>query len=289
MNEKVLILSDLKAGHLNQSLAFCELKNLKYDIIELENISRFKKTLSYILDFFSIYINLFNLDTKLTNKYKAVISTGSLTYYANKYISKKYKIKSLAIMLPKGFRYSDFDYILASTHDIKESSNNIISMPLNLSINKPKNLLQRKEEKSLAIILGGDNSVFKMSKETIKELLDDVFTKFPKHLKYITTSRRTSKEIDDLLLDYKFDYEVIFSKNSKINPIPDFIEVCDELFISIDSTSMLSEARANSNANLHIIKLDSLKENTKFHVLAKNIEDMKERFDYMPYLEKVKI
>lgn len=287
MNEKVLILSDGKPGHLNQSIAFCKLKNLDFDIVEIKQ-NKVKKTLSYLLDFFSIFINIFNL--KVENKnYKAVVSTGSLTYYTNKYFAKKFKIKSIAIMLPKGFRYSDFDYILALTHDNAPELKNIISMPLNLSVNNPKGFIKKTEQKSVGIILGGNNAIFKMSVDDIKNAMDDIFEKFPNHLKYITTSRRTPKEVDELLENYKFDYEVIFSKNSNINPIPDFIEVCDELYISVDSTSMLSEAKANSNANLHIIYLNSKKKNTKYHRLAKNIESIKGKFDYMKYLDKVVI
>lgn len=288
MNEKVLIISDGKAGHLNQSIAFCELKDIDFDIIEIKSFHKFKKILSYILDFFFIYLNLFNL--KVENKnYKAVISTGSWTYYTNKYFSKKFHIKSVAILLPKGFRYSDFDYILALEHDDAPKNKNIISMPLNLSINKPKGFLKKSDKKSLGLILGGDNSIFKMESSSIKKVLDDIYKNYPNHLKYITTSRRTPKEIEKLIEDYSFDYEVIFSKNSKINPIPDFIEICDELFITIDSTSMLSEAKANSNANINIIYLQSEKKNTKFHKLAQNIEDLEGQFDYFEYLNRVKI
>jgi len=44
------------------------------------------------------------------------------------------------------------------------------------------------------------------------------------------------------LKEYGFDYKIIYSKNPDINPIPDFIEVCDIIFITIDSNSMLSES-----------------------------------------------
>lgn len=288
MNEKVLIISDGKPGHLNQSIAFCKLKSLTYDILTLKTTKKYKKTLSYILDFFSIYLNIFSVNIK-NSSYKAVISTGSFTYYANKYVSKKLNTKSIAIMLPKGFRYSDFNYILAQSHDNPPLLKNIISMPLNLAINYPKGFVKKTDKKSVGIILGGDNSIFKMSVEEIKNCLDKIYKNYPEHLKYVTTSRRTPKIIDKLLENYEFDYEIIFSKNPNTNPIPDFIEVCDELFISIDSTSMLSEAKANSNGNINIIYLQCEKKNTKFHKLAKNIENIKGRFDYMNYLNKVVI
>lgn len=288
MNNKILIVSDKKPGHLNQSIAFCKLKGLSFDIVEISNSNRFQKILTYILDFFNIYVNIFNVDFTY-KKYRAVVSTGSLTYYTNKYISKKLLSKSIAIMLPKGFRYEDFDYIIASSHDNAPKSENIISIPLNLSINNPNGLLLKSQEKSVGIIIGGNNSIFTMTTENIKNILDDIFKSHPNHLKYVTTSRRTPEEVDKLLEDYNFDYEIIYSKIPTINPIPDFIEVCDELYITIDSTSMLSESRANSDANIHIINLESKKNNTKFHKLANNIKNMKEKFDYMPYLEKIKI
>ena len=282
---KILILSDGKAGHLNQSIAFAKLKNLQFDILELKNNI---KPFTYLLDFFNIYINLFSLHVEPKN-YKAVVSTGSSTYYANKYLAKKLGIKSIAIMLPKGFRYSDFDYIIASNHDNPPKLKNIISLSLNLSVSEPKGYIKKDTKNAVGIIIGGDNSIFKIDRDIIRRYLDEAFEKFPNHLKYITTSRRTPKEIDELLENYKFDYAVIYSKNPNINPIPDFLEVCSNLFITIDSTSMLSEARANSDASIEIIELKSKRKDTKFHTLAKTIQSIKGRFDFSPYLEKIEI
>jgi len=286
--KKVLIISDGKAGHLNQSIAFSRLKNIDYDIFEITSQSKIKKLFSYLLDYFHIYINLYDFKTENKN-YDAIISTGSSTYYLNKYLAKKLHTKAIAIMLPRGFRYIDFDYILAQEHDNPPKLSNIISMPLNLSVNTPKVYITKNSKKAVGIILGGENTTFTMNEENIKTVLDEIYQNYPNHLKYITTSRRTPKNIDKLLENYQFDYEVIYSKESTINPIPDFIEVCDELFISIDSTSMLSEAKANSDANIHIIPLESKQQNTKYHRLADVVESLHGRFDYMQYLDKVVI
>ncbi len=284
----ILILSDGKSGHLNQSLAFAKLKNIKYEIVEIYT-NPFSKILSYILDFFRIYINLFGIEKRDYKKYKAVVSAGSGTYYANKYLAKKYNLKSVAIMLPKGFRYDDFNYIIAQNHDNPPSKKNIISIPVNLSTNQPKGLVKKEDKKALAIIIGGNNSTFSIKRELIKKELDNIFKNYPDYLKYVTTSRRTPKEIEELLKEYAFDYKIIYSKDPNINPIPDFLEVCDILFITVDSTSMLSEARANSKAEIKIIKLDSKKYDTKFHRLAEEIEKIDEKFDYADYLKKVEI
>ncbi len=283
----ILIISDKKPGHFNQSIAFAKLKGLDYDILEI-SLTPFQKLLSYVLDNLNIYINLPNIKISNTN-YQAIVSTGSLTYYANKYLSKKLGIPSVAIMLPKGFRFTNFDYILSSEHDNPPKLNNIISLPISLSFSEPKGYIKKSDQNSVGIIIGGNNSIFTMDRKSIKKELDNIFKSYPKHLKYITTSRRTPKEIEKLIEKYNFDYKLIYSKKPNINPIPDFLTICDELFVTIDSTSMLSEAKANSNAKLHIIKLPSQKKGTKFHKLVKNIEILNGKFDFTSYLERVKI
>jgi len=281
--KRILIISDGKPGHLNQSIAFCKIKNISYDILEVKFCSKIAKFFSYIFDKVSFYTDSLFLNHKKFNYefYDAVISTGSGTYYFNKYISKKYDIKSIALMLPKSYRYTDFDYIIAQSHDNPPKVENIIEVPLNLSYSIPKDILKKEnDKKAVGIIIGGDNDIFKMEFKKIKSVLDEVFAKYPKHLKYITTSRRTPKQIDDLIESYNFDYKLIFSKEPNINPIPDFLVLCEELYITIDSTSMLSEAKANSEANINIIDLDSKKENTKFHKLAKIVEETNEKIDF---------
>ncbi len=281
--KRILIISDGKPGHLNQSIAFCKIKNISYDILEVKFCSKIAKFFSYVFDKVSFYTdNLFLSHKKFNYEfYDAVISTGSGTYYFNKYISKKYDIKSIALMLPKSYRYTDFDYIIAQSHDNPPKLENIIEVPLNLSYSIPKNILKKEsDKKAIGIIIGGDNDIFKMKIEKIKSALDEVFARYPNDLKYITTSRRTPKQIDDLIENYNFDYKLIFSKEPNINPIPDFLVLCEELYITIDSTSMLSEAKANSKANINIIDLDSKKENTKFHKLAKIVEETNEKIDF---------
>lgn len=291
--KRILIISDGKPGHLNQSIAFCKIKDVSYDILEVKFKSKFHKALSYFFDKLGYYTDFLFTDYKkyYGDFYDAVISAGSGTYYFNKYISKKYNKKAIALMLPKSYKYKDFYYIIAQEHDNPVRLDNILTLPLNLSFPREKAYVKKIEgKKSLAIIIGGDNDVFDMEHELIKDELDDIFEKYPDYLKYITTSRRTSKEIENLINEYKFDYKLIYSEEPNINPIGDFIAVCDEFFITTDSTSMLSEVRANSNAIINIVDLDSKKENTKYHRLVKIIEDMDdEKVNFTKLLKKVKI
>ena len=291
--KRILIISDGKPGHLNQSIAFCKIKNIDYDIKEVKFKSKFHKSLSYIFDKIGFFTEtLFQNDLEVINLelYDGIISTGSGTYYFNKLLAKKYDKKSIALMLPKSYKYSDFYYIIAQEHDYPPMLDNLITVPLNLSYTVSKGYIQKDEtKKSLAIIIGGDNAVFSMNKMAIKEKLDEIFIKYPNYLKFITTSRRTSFDIEDLVNEYNFDYKLVYSKEPNINPIGDFIEICDEFFITIDSTSMLSEVRANSNAKINIIDLESKKKNTKFHKLANIVANINKKLDFKKILEKVEI
>lgn len=290
--KRILIISDGKAGHLNQSIAFCKIKDVSYDIKEVKFKSKFYKSLSYIFDKVGIFTeNLFqNTEVSNLELYDAIISTGSGTYYFNKLLAKKYNKKSIALMLPKSYKYSDFYYIIAQEHDYPPVLDNLITIPLNLSYTASTGYIQKDEtKKSLAIIIGGNNAVFSMNKIVIKEKLDEIFGKYPDYLKYITTSRRTSFEVESLINEYSFDYKLIYSKDPSINPIGDFIEICDEFFITIDSTSMLSEVRANSNAKINIINLESNKKNTKYYKLADIVASINKKVDFKKILEKVEI
>lgn len=291
--KKILIISDGKPGHLNQSIAFCKIKEIDFDILEIRFKSKFFKLLSYFFDKLNFFTDfLFNKYKKINfNSYDAIISAGSETYYFNKLIAQKFNKKSIALMLPKSYKFKNFYYIIAQEHDNPKKLDNILTIPLNLSFSQAKGYLEKVDrKKSLALIIGGDNSVFHMKYEQIKEILDYIFKEYKDYLKYVTTSRRTTKEIEELIEKYDFDYKLIYSKEPNINPIGDFIQICDEFFITSDSTSMLSEVRANSNGKINIIKLDSNKNNTKFHRLVDIIEKMdNKKIEFAKILEKVKI
>lgn len=290
--KRILIISDGKPGHLNQSIAFCKIKNISYDILEVKFKSKFHKIASYLFDRVNFFTESLFEEHKnyYPDFYDAIVSTGSGTYYFNKLIGKKYNKKSIALMLPKSYKYSNFYYIVAQEHDHPVLLDNLLAIPLNLSYPVSKGYIKKDEDKkSLGIIIGGDNSVFSMHYYMIKEKLDEIFEKYPDYLKYITTSRRTSFEIEALIEEYDFDYKLIYSREPNINPIGDFIDICDEFYITIDSTSMLSEVRANSDAKINIIELESKKSNTKYHKLAAIINEMDEKLNFVKILRKIKI
>lgn len=266
---KILILSDGRMGHLNQSIAFAKHLEADYEIAPVHFSRKAYKLLSYLLDKCKIYTSkLFTLSTIEGKHFDLIVCAGSSTYYAAKTLSKRLKLHSVTMMLPQSYRY-DFDVIFAQSHDHPPKQTNIITLPANFSYVEPKGLFHPKQ-KSIGIIIGGNNSHFTMNQERIKSQLDFIFKEFQDYAIAITSSPRTPKEIEELIENYPFAYSVIFSKN-KINPIADFLHHCEVVFITIDSTSMISEAISYGASSVEILPLSESK-NNKFFALAQNLE-----------------
>jgi uncharacterized protein len=313
IKKKILILSDRRAGHLNQSIAFCKYMKLDYDIVEVRFKNRFLRLVSYLFDRVGIYtLSLFDREEGFRNKfgmtedsysgltsgslYSLVVGAGSSTYYAVKVMAKKLNLKSISMMLPRGYRYN-FDYIFAQSHDNPPKRENIIPIPANFAYIEPQHLCSL-DKKSVGIVIGGDNSILHMSKELLKKQLDAIFDLYRSYEIAVTTSPRTAKEIEELLEGYDFAYKVIYSKEP-LNPIPDFLDQCEVVCITMDSTSMISEAISYGNAAVIVLPLLAKREN-KFsslvtslesegylHIFDGTIEQKNRKIDFKQYLKGI--
>jgi len=304
--KKALIISDGKNGHLNQSIALAKYLGYEYDVTKVHFKYKIYKMLSYLFDRIGLYImSIFQFGSGVLprhpelvsgskNEYDIVVCAGSSTYYATKTIAKKFNVKSVAMMLPRGYRY-DFDVIFAQAHDNPPILSNVIEIPANFSFIKPLGLYKPKKQ-SVGIIIGGNNSSLEMNKDKLKKQLDFIKKHFKDFEIAVTTSPRTSKEIEELIVSYHFDYEVIYSLNS-VNPIPDFLAKCETVFITSDSTSMISEAISFGKANIVVLPLVSKKQNkfVKFiskletdgylHIFDGKIINKNKKIDFTQYLK----
>jgi mitochondrial fission protein ELM1 len=97
---------------------------------------------------------------------------------------------------------------------------------------------------------------------------------------------------------YGFDYTLLYSKRPD-NPIPDFLAECETVFITIDSTSMISESVSYGKANVMVLPLVSEGGN-KFNRLVEVLEkegcllrfdgtfrEANRKIDFAQYAQKV--
>ena len=295
--KRALILSDDRMGHLNQSLAFVKYMDIPYDVVSIPFKKSWYKGLTYLLDKINICTDKL-FEVKIDKKYDLVVGTGSTTAYATKVLAKKLGAKSVIMMLPHRYIY-DYDIIFAQRHDNPPKRENIIEIPANFSYVEPKGIYQARRE-SIGIVIGGDNKLFRMSKEMIKEQLDTIVKMYTNHEIAITTSPRTPTEVEKMIESYTFEYEVIFSKNP-INPIPDFLAQCETVFITGDSTSMISEAVSYGSSNVVVLPLESkvknkftrfvamLEEEGYLHIFDGTIQKRNKKIDFREYLKGVNL
>ena len=249
---RVLILSDQKPGHLNQSIAFARYLQCQYDIVQVSFRNRLIKGLSYLFDYIGLYCSFLYTCNPLLEEYGAIVSAGSSTYYANKVTARSYGCPAIAIMMPKGYRL-DFDLVVAQEHDNPPEKRNILSVPVNLSYSDPRELVSPElGSRYVSLIIGGDSDHFQLDTEFLKKQVATIFHHFPKHKLWLTTSRRTSTEVEDMLAGFAFDYAVFYSREPA-NPIPDFLQHSEYVFLTADSSSMISEAVSSGRSCIEIL------------------------------------
>lgn len=278
-NVRALILSDGKVGHLNQSLALCRFKGWCYDIIDVKYKSKRYKALSYACDFLGFYTaTLYEMKNIDLQTYDVIVATGSSTYYPAKVLSESVKLKKIAIMLPKGYRY-DFDYIIAQSHDNPPKYDNVVEVPINLVSHDveldvhemSKRFVFDDHCEYVGIVIGGPNGTFKMHPDDFSELFKHL-SKQQNTKVLVSTSRRTPKEIEDWLSEQKVDFLLKYSEDT-FNPIPFFLKKCKNIIITSDSTSMISEAIASDVSSVDVLMLKSINV-SKFHKFINRLEEL---------------
>ena len=270
---KVLILSDGKPGHLNQSLAFARLLQLDYDLVDCRCRNRWAKAASYLLDRLGVHTAaLFHVGPH-GPQYKAVISAGSETYYANKVLAARLKAKAVAIMLPSGYRL-DYDLIVAQEHDRPPQRTNLLCLPVNLAAPSPQGVVDFVAgQQSVGVIIGGPSRHFDLSLEQLREQLESIFSLFPAADLVATTSRRTPPEVEELVAGLPFRRSVLFNREP-INPIPDFLAHCKTVFVTGDSTSMVSEAVSFGQAAIEVLPLVPRVADSKILRMVQRLEQL---------------
>ena len=210
--------------------------------------------------------------------FKLLISTGSTTYYTNKLLARQLKIPNIAILYPRGYRL-DFTHILCPAYDHPPQKANVTEIPLNLCAAEPAFFedkavefrnLHTPQKPSVGIIIGGPNAVSDIDTAALKSQLEQIFSLTEGMERWVTTSRRTPREVEAVIESMPFDYTLINSRDP-YNPIPAFIQLCDRLFVTSDSASMISECASFGTAHVEILMNRQLKSPNKFEELVRGL------------------
>ena len=308
MARKVLILTDGKAGHENQSKAFARALGCEFDLVEIHFKSAFHKALSYLFDRFGIHtLSLFPSfdirhpapDTQTTNhEYCAVLGTGSGTFYAAKSLARKLGVKCGVVLYPRGYRIASFDCVLAPAFDRPAPAPNVIPIPVNLVASDAafyaagteafRARYTPSDRPAVAIIVGGPNKCSSLSADWMRTQLNQIFSTYKPPLSsklqapssklqapsstheiWVTTSRRTPPEVEAVVDSFPFDYKLLYSKDH-FNPIPAFVQLASTLYVTAESTGMISESCTFGTAEVRV--LDNLKPGP--HKFRRFVEDL---------------
>jgi len=288
---KVLVLTDGKAGHENQSKAFARALGCEPVLLPVKFKSPVAKALSYFLDLFGILtLKVFKdlkdtkdlkdlKDIKDLKDLKAVIGTGSGTFYAAKALARKLGVPCGVVLYPRGYRLAGFDCILAPSFDRPDIVPNVVPIPANLvaadaafyeaGVKAFRERYTPSGRPAVAVIVGGPNKCSSLPADWMRAELEKIFAKykpgqspnptipqFHNHEIWVTTSRRTPSDVEAVVDSFPFDYKLIYSKDH-FNPIPAFVSLASVIYVTAESTGMLSEACTFGTAEVHA--LDNLK------------------------------
>ncbi|GAB4564188.1 MAG: hypothetical protein Tsb0017_23870 [Geothermobacteraceae bacterium] len=248
----LLVLDDGRPGHVNQSLAFARLTGREVVRCRVGFRHRAGKALSYLCDRLGLTVpGLVRLED-VTGPFAAVVSAGSDTWYANRLLARRLNCRSVALMLPKGYRL-DFDLIIAQQHDHPPVAGNILALPVNLNWSEPAGLVVPEDDRPVvAVVVGGDSRHGKLDQDRLESQLKSVFNVCAGSRFWLTTSRRTGQNVEKMLRRFPFDYALYYSSDPR-NPMGDFLQYADRLFVTADSTSMISEAVCWGTAAVDIL------------------------------------
>ena len=290
---RVIVLTDGKAGHENQSKAFARALGFDIRLVPVKFKSPFHKMLSYLFDRLGIRpVSLLQgLDGFNAESAQIIIGTGSGTFFAAKAVARRLGVKCGVVLYPRGYSLSTFDCILAPSFDNPAKRPNIVEIPANLVANDAafyeKGVAAFKERYSgatdnlVGVIVGGPNKCSTMTAEWMKTRLDEVFAANAGAQLCVTTSRRTPPEVEAVVDSYPWVYKLIYSKDH-FNPIPAFVQLAKRLYVTAESTGMLSEACTFGTAE--VVALDNL--NPGPHKFRRFVENLR-REGYVDGCRKV--
>ena len=191
-----------------------------------------------------------------------VVSCGSSLAAVNYVFSRENLAQAIAIMRPSIFSIARFDMVLMPRHDNPHPRKNVIVTEgalnmvderyLKSNAQRIGSLVKLTKETVLGVLLGGDTKDFELSAESVKPLVSQIksfLEKYDGEL-LITTSRRTGRQVEDLIRQEFAGYNrcklmVIANEKNIPEAVGGILALSSIIIASPESISMVSEAASS--------------------------------------------
>ncbi len=288
---KILIISDNRPGHYNQSLGIvARIKDAEYDVMSVKFRSKMRDNLlritmlylgwlpmprSLILPLLNMALARESVDEILNcANYDVVLSTGSSAASINLLTGKLLKAKTVVCTRPSPLGCAYFDLAILPQHHWKRINRKNVCKTLGVpnKINpeaieerrrQVQNELNLPAKPRIGVLLGGTDRYYTITAQTATKLLDTLLSVCEKMDGQIalTMSRRTPQDVEELVYS-RLDSEprcvllALASKGTDIfDPVGAIFAISDIIIVTEDSFSMICEA-TSSGKKVIILKVD---------------------------------
>ena len=232
----ILVLSDGKAGHINQSLAIARqmqkvrttqgysMEDTRIEVVEVKYKNKFSRAMLGFCAAFSSWrchgcmrcmracLKESSYKTLMRTYSDFVISCGSSLAGVNVFMSIENNARNIVAMKPDALLgLKKFDLAVIPKHDNVPDAKNVVKtlMAPNLidedKLKSDGEKLRKRigalKDETIGLFIGGDNPEFSMTKETVGLVVDNLTAFCAGHNAdlLITTSRRTPRSIENIL------------------------------------------------------------------------------------------
>jgi hypothetical protein len=187
-----------------------------------------------------------------------LLSTGSMPSFYNVALGYIWRCTCAAITTPSVIGTEPFDFAIVPEYDYPLDLSNILT-----TVGAP-NLIVREElggvaasllrqfppqsDRRWGVLIGGDDANYRITADWVQKRLGKVFHEAHRSNVdlYIATSRRTSRDAENSIRRLAANSDrvrfLLIASADPLNPVPAILGACDEVFVTDDSISMVSEA-----------------------------------------------
>lgn len=292
-SHKILVLSDGKPGHYNQSLGIIDrMENVEMKIVEVkfkrkwrDNLLRLSTRLLWRLKMPKKFIKSMFLwameensakNLLETGYFNAILSTGSSLAAPNFLMGKLIETRTIVCTRPSPLGIKPFDLAILPEHSrpkkIQKNAIMTLGVPNRITPERVKSSgielsqsLKCNEKRVIGLLLGGEDPYYSIPPEMSSKLCD-VLIEICKEADFriaLTTSRRTDPKSEAVIKSAMNGNPVccllvLASEPLKENIVPGILGISDVVIVTEDSFSMVCEA-ASSGRRVVILETEHKK------------------------------